>query len=154
MVGGGAEIRVIFYSQEETILGGVRVNFTDPPQYWVGWCTTEWIEFTLPQLQQERIWTITKMNSSVSINCDGNEIVNYEFPADTQCKDKWSGDVVKMQFWDDDTASDEYRAFTLNKTGSDNDGIVEAGIKFRKLSYIYINNFRVFVCLSVCLSSV
>ena len=49
----------------------------------------------------------------MSVSCDGTEIVNYVFPEGSQCQKKWSGDVVKMQFWADDTASDEYRPYRV-----------------------------------------
>ena len=64
--------------------------------------------FTLPESQGERIWTITKTSNSLSIDVDGEEIVDYEFPDGTECKDSWSGDVGYFAFMDD-TASDEYR---------------------------------------------
>eukprot|EP00116_Pleurobrachia_bachei_P013957 sb/3474219/ len=66
-----------------------------------------------PPVIAEKIWTITKTETTLIIRCNNVEVLNYLFADsfDTQCVTKFGGDVVgKIRFWKTDTASDFYRA--------------------------------------------
>ena len=120
LVGSEDLIRVHFRAENGTGAGGVRVKFTDPPQYHITWCSSHWENFTAPE-EQLRTWTITVSDSSVILTCNGVEIVNYLFSESTRddCVSHWNRDVVKMKFMSNndgtDTASDEYRAKPIGK---------------------------------------
>ena len=114
VVGSEDLLLVGFYTQDDTYSGDMYVKFTDPPQYWVGYCTDSWVTFTAPE-EQVRTWTITKTETSVVLACNGVEIVNYLFSESTRddCVSTWSSNAVKMKFLSNsdgiDTASDKYR---------------------------------------------
>jgi len=113
---GSDELLRVEFQPEEGLMGhGLQVEFTNPPQYKIGPCTTGWVTFSLSDTQT-RTWTITKTNNeAVSLSCNGVEIFNYLFSASSKdnCVERWTTDVVKMKFKSGssgtDTASDEYR---------------------------------------------
>ena len=121
VVGSEDLIRMRFFNESEAGAGGFRVKFADPPQYKIGWCSTDWVTFTNIPEEQVRTWTITKTDTSVILACNGVEIVNYLFSESTtdDCVSYWSRDGVKMKFMseidDIDTASDKYRAKPTGK---------------------------------------
>ena len=102
VVGSEDLIRVVFHTADGSNAGGIRVKFTDPPQYDIGYCT-EWVTFTAPE-EQVRTWTITKTDASPILVCNGVEIVAYG-----SCVSQWSKDAAKIYFTSSDTASEEYR---------------------------------------------
>ena len=121
VVGSEDLLRVGFYTQDDTYCGDIYVKFTDPPQYWIGYCTSNsWVTFTAPE-EQVRTWTITKTKTSVVLACNGVEIVNYLFSESTRDDrvSHWSTDATTMKFRSTgdgiDTASDEYRAKPTGK---------------------------------------
>ena len=120
VVGSEDLLRVGFYTQDDTYSGDMYVKFTDPPQYWIGYCNADWVTFTAPE-EQVRTWTITKTETSVVLACNGVEIVNYLFSESTRdvCVSYWSRDATKMKFRSNsngiDTASDKYRAKPTGK---------------------------------------
>ena len=76
-----------------------------------------------PPDEVKKTWTIRKTATTLSIECNGVEVLKYQFSDsdNSKCVPKWGGDVVeKIRFSNaDDTASDSYRAKL-----TDNDGIL------------------------------
>ena len=96
--------------------GEFYLFFTSSPQYWLGRCSTSWINFRDLPTETDKVWTITLSRVTggkrVVITCHDmkNHIVEL---LDTTCKDKngesyWSRDVTRIQFSPYDTASDYY----------------------------------------------
>ena len=120
-LGSEDEIRAIFYSEDGRVASGVRVRFTDPPEYWIGYCASEWVAFNPPDpVGTDRVWTIIETETSVIIWCDGVEVVNFEFSSSnsSSCEIRWAEDSVNLRFWPDDTASNEYRIYARNLPGT------------------------------------
>jgi len=90
----------------------IDIIFGDEPTYLISSCVTSDTVFstTLPS-EQEKIWTITKTNTTLTILCNGIEVVEVIFSAYTEaCQNAWSSDVEKIMFSaGNDTASDGYR---------------------------------------------
>eukprot|EP00116_Pleurobrachia_bachei_P009604 sb/3469866/ len=116
------------------LVGGVRLKFGSTITYFIGFCA-DWGAFPVqPPDEVEKIWTIRKTASDLTIGCNGVEVLHFTFSdsTDNACEPRWGGDVVeKIQFSSDhDTASDYYRAmptacpgFTVDRSvqGSWND---------------------------------
>ena len=89
------------------------MRFTSPIKYSIGQCTAT-DELTVMPVQPgdevDKIWTIRKNTTTLSIECNGVEVLNYHFSdsSDTDCVTKWAGDVMKIKFSQLDTASDGY----------------------------------------------
>ena len=68
-----------------------------------------------PPEEVDKIWTFKKTSTTLSIDCNGVEVLNYEFSNSswTACVSTWGGDVVGKISFDShsDTASDSYRAY-------------------------------------------
>eukprot|EP00116_Pleurobrachia_bachei_P007230 sb/3467492/ len=82
--------------------------------YCQDYCTTSWPELPVqPPQEVDKIWTIRKTNTTLNIECNGVEVLNYQFSDSSldDCVKQWGGDVVAIEFSSyDDTASDSYRA--------------------------------------------
>eukprot|EP00116_Pleurobrachia_bachei_P012508 sb/3472770/ len=106
-------IWVIAYTADGTKLAGVSIKFRSPMKYAIAACTGDiWPQFQVqPPEEVDKIWTIRKTNTTLSIECNGVELVYYQFSnrVDNRCVSKWGGDIVdKIQFQTGDTASDSY----------------------------------------------
>ena len=74
---------------------GFYVYFWDQPVYGFGFCT-EKVEFTMPP-GPLRVWTISKENGKIKLNCNGVDIAEIDYMTDDydshyrgkQCKDYW-----------------------------------------------------------------
>ena len=119
VVGSEHLLRVGFDTADGSSAAGLKVKFTTPPSYFIGYCSSgwpAWVTFTNIPEEQVRTWTITETETSVILACNGVEIVNYLFSESTKdnCVPYWSRNAEKMMFRSDsagiDTASDEYRA--------------------------------------------
>ena len=86
--------------------------FFATPQYYIVSCTSDYtdIPVDLPAAQ-DKIWTITKSATALTIECNDVVVVNYLYSdsSDDDCVTKLSQDVEKIWFHSTDTASDEYR---------------------------------------------
>ena len=118
----GDQIYVRTYTGDVSYIGDVAVQFTSPVTYFIAKCIV-WSN-SLPELpvqppdEVEKIWTIGKTATNLSIECNGVEVLNYQFSdsSDTRCVPRWGGDVVeKILFLNYDTASDSYRAKPAGK---------------------------------------
>eukprot|EP00116_Pleurobrachia_bachei_P012014 sb/3472276/ len=110
-------------------IGSVRVKFTSPIQYHIGSCSTSsWTTLPVQPLDEvNKIWTIQKTTIAVSVDCNGVEVLNYQFSDsdESSCVSQWGGDVEKIIFTSTDTASDSYRAKPTACPGFTVDGSVQ-----------------------------
>ena len=113
--GSKEKVFVRFYTADEKYSGGVYLYFYDPPQYWIGWCSSATTNFrvALPA-EQTKIWTITETATSVKISCNEVDVLTYTFSDSSrtdECVLNWNRDTVKMKFiTSEDTASNQFRA--------------------------------------------
>nr|AFK75430.1 putative secretory peptide-20 [Pleurobrachia bachei] len=111
--GSEEQITVDTYNIGSSFIGGVGVKFTSPIQYGISFCTTSWTVLPVqPGDEVDKIWTIRKTTTAVRIECNGLEVLNYQFSdsSASSCVSRWGGDVVeKILFYAYDTASDSYR---------------------------------------------
>ena len=132
--GNGDYMTVVFYTQDNDdvydyeSLGYIAVWFAVPLEYTVSSCTSSYRQFPVtPPTEPNKIWTISKSFTDLTIDCNGVKVVTINFDSDSRpmCKKKWSQDVAKFAFWgtsyDKDTASDGYRIIpkTINGEWSD-----------------------------------
>eukprot|EP00116_Pleurobrachia_bachei_P007674 sb/3467936/ len=110
--GSKEEIVVRTYTGAGIKIGTVKVKFTSPFQYYIGWCNTSWPELPVqPPEEVDKVWKIRKNTTTLSIKCNGVEVLNYQFSdsSGTSCVSTWKKDVMKIQFvLHHDTASDSY----------------------------------------------
>eukprot|EP00116_Pleurobrachia_bachei_P008162 sb/3468424/ len=112
-LGSNEFIRVGLYDTNSTLIGTVNVRFTSPMEYFIGRCFYYTDLPVQPPVEVEKIWTITKTNTTLNITCNNVEVVNYLFAdsSDARCVPLYGGDVVEeIRFNNADTASDFYRA--------------------------------------------
>ena len=117
--GSEEKIRVVTYMSDGKFLGGVKVKFSYPMEYAIAYCTG-WITFpTQPPDKVDKIWTIRKTATTLNIEGNGVEVLDYHFSdsSKSECVPRWGGDVVgKIMFLSNDAASKNYRAMpTGNK---------------------------------------
>ena len=121
-LGSDELIKVALYVKDIIYNRGVRVKFSSPMQYFIGYCSSGFADLPVqPPVEVEKIWTITKTETAFIITCNEVEVVNYLFTdsSDSRCVKNWGGGVVeKIRFTDDDTASDFYRAGKSGEYGS------------------------------------
>ena len=84
---------------------GFRIHFTDPPTYQLGYCSDNYVEFTMPPHGPIRVWTIRKENDKIKLDCNGVVIfdINYEINeqvvnGEMQCSKYWTKDFEAIQF--------------------------------------------------------
>ena len=123
---GSDDIMWVRFVQESTDNGpGVKIFFSDPPVYNLGYCT-ELTEFSM-SAESRRFWTIRKENGKIKLECNGEVIFDIEYATSTtdDCKNMWSLEFGQMKFQEGDTASDSYRPYP------------NPGAVFKDLSIIY-----------------
>ena len=112
VLGSGEKMRVNVYDKNGTFITGVGMRFSSTIQFAISHCTTGWTDLPeQPQADVDKIWTITKTETSIIISCYSVDVLNYQFAdsSDSDCVAKWGGNVVdQIMFKDDDTASDFY----------------------------------------------
>eukprot|EP00116_Pleurobrachia_bachei_P011088 sb/3471350/ len=99
------------YTADDELIGGVTVRFTSPMKYSIGHCTEDLDPLPVhPGDEVKKIWIIRKTNTTLSIECNGVEVLNYQFSDsnETDCETRWEEDVMKIIFTQYDTASDGY----------------------------------------------
>ena len=96
----------------------VRVG-SNPPRFSLSGCSG--IEFT-PPVEDEKVWTISKTDSALTIECNGVELVDFKFAesSGSGCAEKWGQQVNQIEFSSSDTASDSYRAKPSNSNSDTN----------------------------------
>ena len=113
MVGSGDWVHLYFYTTSfDYHSGAFYVQYTDPPQYYIEWCTGGWLNFPVDLIPADQtiIWTITKTATTVKIECNEVEVITYSFSdsADSACVTYWSRDTVFLYF--NYGVSNEFRA--------------------------------------------
>ena len=118
--GSGEQIVVSTYTADKSNIGAVYVKFSSPVKYYISYCDS-WIVLPVqPPDEVNKIWTIQKTVTTLNIECNGVEVLNYQFnnSGESQCEPKWGGDVVdEIKFGNLDTASDSYRAKPAGNEG-------------------------------------
>ena len=97
-------------------LAGIRVKFSSPMTYVITRCQNDYSYPTLPVQPDltaggDSIWRFSKTNSSLSIWCNGETLVEYRFATSNRktCLPAWEGDVVEsIGFSNNDDASTFY----------------------------------------------
>ena len=118
-------LRLEMDSNNNTGTGGVKIELSNPPQYFITFCSDKWTEFEGNQCPQLiKTWTITKTSSSVSISCNLHIIAEYPFAKSSRgsCVSHWgerSGGFSFKKITNDggDSASKKYRAKPATKSG-------------------------------------
>ena len=111
----GHDIVLRLLTAEEDYIGYIHLFLGNPPTHFIQYCAAGWQNFTvdLPS-DQEKVWTITKTSTSITVTCNSVLVMNYVYSdisnAD-ECVAAYSNDVEKIMFKSNqDTASLEYRA--------------------------------------------
>ena len=105
---------------EDTVGFGVR--FKNPPDYWIGSCTSNdtYIPFILPTMKEKLVWTFKKHDDILELRCDGVEIFNFNYSSSSYpgpaCKKLWSKYFTYLEFEKGDNASDYYGPDTQGKS--------------------------------------
>ena len=94
----------------------MSIQFFTDPNYEIGWCTDDGERHPFPATfptEQVKIWTITKTDISLKIECNGVDLATYKFSDSTRstCLEHWGPGVERTQikFIEDDKASDAFR---------------------------------------------
>ena len=114
------QVRLDLFSADDENAGRLVLEFHTKIQYWPQNCFDRWQQFPVPEdipSETEKIWQITvrkKPVVTVTIACNGIELVNLELTKDTctnlDWADYWGRDVKKVGFQTSDSASRQYRA--------------------------------------------
>ena len=113
-LGSGEEIRVLQYGKDGRWIGWMGLRFSSQIQYRIYYCNSFRDLTWQPSAEVEKIWTITKTETALTITCNGVEVLNYLFAEslENSCVTTWGDDVVENIEFDnnEDTASDFYKA--------------------------------------------
>ena len=116
-IGGEDQVKIWFKSDHQ-YAAGFNVKFSSPPSYLIKECTQSWNTFptTLPP-ETNKVWRITLTRTSgviLVIHCNNVEVLNVQISSttctDTDWSGVWIGDIDKIRFKGEDTATDFYRA--------------------------------------------
>ena len=113
----GDKIRVGIGTVDDNYLASLIVHFfkENKVKFKIGSCM-QWYKFfpVQPPEEVDKTWRIRKNTTTLSIDCNGMELLNYQFSDsnESECVPKWGGDVVDwIQFSKDkDSASDTYKS--------------------------------------------
>ena len=111
---------MLLYTAEEGIDDnnynrGFAVSFGNLLKYKIYLCTTSWQYFTTtPSLTQDDIWSISKTETGLTIELNGDEVLHYIFSSasNSSCVDMYSVEVTRILFGPYDSASVQYREGT------------------------------------------
>ena len=112
--GSGDKIRVDAHKENNVFFAQVVMIFNSTIRYYINKCI-QWTDFPVkPPQEVDKIWTIRKTITALIIECNGVEVLNYQFSDSSlnKCVDYWGKDVwKKIKFSNaEDTASISYRA--------------------------------------------
>ena len=118
-LGSNEEIFVQFYEGSDNtakVGGGFRVVLTDPPKHFVKDCEKDLVEFQTPLPAQDgddRLWTIVKRDTSLSIIMNGVEVRNLTFKDSTfrtdRCPRVYGRSLLGIEFLNRSVAARSYR---------------------------------------------
>ena len=119
LVGSEEDIDVELYTVDDVFIGAIFLGLID---YSIGDCNRDNNYSEAAPVEQEKIWTITKTDTMLKIDCNGVGVLALIFSDSeyTECAEQWSQDVKKIQFSYVDEASDEYRPIIPSKLTSHN----------------------------------
>ena len=93
-------------------VGKVEVKFDPPSRYWISDCASADLPVQPPD-EVDKTWTIRKTATTLGIECNGVEVLNYQFSDSKDslyCQTIWGDEVKMIKFSTNrDTASDSYR---------------------------------------------
>ena len=119
-----------FGDADEPAVGMVFIYFSEPMSYQLGSCTSS-KDFTDPLPDDpDKTWTITYMERSVAIHCNGKQVANVPISeAEAGCTESgwstyWDRKPTRIQFDMSDNASNSYCFSSI--TGKYNEGFEEA----------------------------
>ena len=110
--GSWDRISVKTYTADGSSIGWVTVRFFSPMQYKIGYCTSRTILPVQPPDVLDKKWTIMKTNTTLGIECNGVEVLNYQFSdsSNSYCASRWGrNEVETIRFSSSDNASDSYQ---------------------------------------------
>ena len=121
MSGSDDELLSYFFTSVPQVAGGLRILFSPTPKYRIFGCN-RWIWSSFPTplpSATEKIWRITLDKSEgvrLMIHCNGELVLNVTL-SNQVCSTSywsryWSGNVEKIWFYFQDTASDYFRPYT------------------------------------------
>ena len=114
-------IDVLFYTADENVDDNInnrefKMFFGQSTQYFIYSCTDDWQYLpTAISSSHDDTWTITKTNTGLTVEFNGDEVANYLFSSssNSDCVDTYNVEVTRIKFSSSfDTASDQYRAGT------------------------------------------
>ena len=114
------------FDDHDNSIGKIMVLFTSPIQYLISHCSIDWTDLPVqPTDEVEKTWTIRKTANTLNIECNGVEVLNYQFSessesSDVDCELEWgTREVRAIKFSKNyDDASVSYRAIPTGKLGS------------------------------------
>ena len=122
-VGSNERVNVWLYA-DNGIAGEMRIDFTSPMKYFLGWCMSDWTPLPVsPPTQTDKIWRITynRAELRVVILCNDVEVLNVVLSDVCDWSD-WRNyweqkKITNIYFGSGDTfASDEYCLSILSMT--------------------------------------
>lgn len=134
-VGSTDRITIFFYESEYRQAGGVSVSFYSPIEYWIFYCNASFYKFPVtPLIAAEDTWAFSRTKTGIKIECNGKIVLETDVSpsnCDDSNSDLWSREVKKVEFYDSDSASLQYR---LDPPGLN----LETGLLFYSL-VLYLN---------------
>ena len=115
-VGSNEEVRIRFLNDGETLVGGISIFMTSPPQCSIWYCSNGLTFSTELPSGTDKIWTISLTRTTsvrIVIYCNDVEVFNF-VPSDSTCgftswNSYWTREVGKIEFGTFNTAADYYR---------------------------------------------
>ena len=110
-LGSGDELKVSFFTSSGDKAGFINIKFSKSLKYDIGECTADWVKFETSE-EEEKTWLISKDEDSVTISCNGEEVVDFVFSESKKkgCEGTWSGEASQIKFAAVDTATVSFRA--------------------------------------------
>ena len=93
----------------------IDIKFSEPMKYHVGQCFVNLVTMKLfdnpPPSKTGKIWTITKSDTQLLIQCSGIQVLTMDFNSapNGDCERKWPSIIRKIRFSDKDTVSRCFR---------------------------------------------
>ena len=134
--GSDDELQISLYDVEEEVISSITLKFhTSPPVFSISHCTTAWTNFQVDvPADQDKVWTITKTETALKIECNNVELLNlvYSEAADARCVNTMGQDVEKIKFASSDTLSEDFRT----KPPQESDRVYSLNFQIILLHYI------------------
>ena len=140
VLGSGDSVYVYFRDSQGNLAGGVHLELTSAPQYYIGWCNGSFNFPTTLSTETVKVWRITVIKSSytisVQIHCNDEEMVNVLLTY-SGCWSyyTWWRDGVQIYFYPGpgyDTASDYYRPYS---PGNYNHNLMQVRQSFKRRNF-------------------